>query len=300
MKVILTIVLMPIVFLTYSQSSNIDYFDLNRPSLIAQDFDPKVLSLEGSFVFNATFSSVGNEFYFTKVESKENIYFSTKKDGNWQSPSIASFSNPSYHDADPFFSLDGSRIYFVSSRPVNTSDTKFDYNIWYADRNNTGWDSPKALPEPINTDNEEYFFSISNEGNAYFSSNRPGGFGSFDIYTTRILENGEMTNPTNFGNPVSSSFYEYDPYIAPDESFIIYSINDKPNGIGKSDVFFSCKSENGDWSDPINLGSQVNGTEQDFAPSLSPDSKFIFFTRGGNMKWISVELLESLKANGKY
>ena len=225
-----------------TQTCVCDYFGLDRPDTIAQNFNPSILDLDGSFIFNAIYNVPKcDEFYFTKIDSKENIYFSKKENGVWQSPQIAPFSNEAFHDADPFFAQDGNRVYFVSSRPINSSDTKYYYNIWYADKEGNVWGQPIVLPEPINTDYQEYFFSISNKGNAYFSSNRPGGLGSFDIYQVKISEDGSMSEPVNFGEPVNTNRYEFDPHISPDESFIIFSINNKD---GFSDLYFSYKNEN--------------------------------------------------------
>lgn len=279
-------------------TDSMDYFGLTRPINKAEEFNPTILNFKGSFIFNASYNKpVCDEFYFSKVESKENIYFSKFMDGSWTSPEIASFSSPSYHDADPFFTLEGKRIYFVSSRPVNSLDKINDFNIWYSDRTETGWNDPIALPEPINTDSEEYFFSISDRGNAFFSSNRPGGLGSFDIYKTKILDNGDMSIPVNVGMPVSSEYYEYDPFISPDESFMIYTIINKAEGVGGSDIYFSSKNKKGEWTNPVNLGKTVNTKYEDFAPSVSPDNKYIFYTNNRRLKWISIEILDSLKAN---
>lgn len=281
-----------------SQIESIDYFGLTRPINTVEEFNPSVLDLDGSFIFNAIYNIPKcDEFYFTKIESKENIYYSAKIGEIWTSPKIAPFSNESYHDADPFFALEGNRIYFVSSRPVNLEDTINDYNIWYVDRDEKGWGEPIVLPEPINTDDEEYFFSISNNGNAFFASNRPGGFGSFDIYKTKLMLNGDMSNPVNIGSPINTEFFEYDPYISPDESLMIFSIENKPDGFGQSDIYFSSKNNKGKWSNPINMGDKVNSPKTDFGSSLSPDNKYIIYTNGGELKWISTALIDSLKTN---
>ena len=114
----------------FSQSNSLDYFGLTEPGETAEDFNPSVLNLNGSFIFNAIYNiPVCDEFYFTKVEFKENIYFSRKVNDKWQSPQIAPFSIKGYHDADPFFALDGNRVFFVSSRPTHSSDKEYDYNI---------------------------------------------------------------------------------------------------------------------------------------------------------------------------
>jgi hypothetical protein len=73
--------------------------------------------------FCASFSSDMNEVYFVKSADRwgkgklnSSIYFSTKKDGKWDKPSIASFSGM-YNDSDPHLSKDGKTLHFISTRP---------------------------------------------------------------------------------------------------------------------------------------------------------------------------------------
>lgn len=274
-----------------AQKSNCNYFNISKPTIIPKDFNPKLLDLNGSFKFNVEIGRCNEIYFTTKVGANEDIYFSEKENNTWSKPKIASFSDIKYNDADPFLTKDGKRMYFISKRPTNKDDKKLDFNIWYSDRKNNNWEKPKPLPKPINSDEyNEYFFSISEKGNAFFSSNRKGGKGSFDIYTVKVLGNNKFSEPKNIGHPLNTKNYEFDPYISPDESFIIFSINKK----GNSSLYFSSKDKSGAWRTPKNLGKSINITRQDFAPSLSPDGKFIFYSNNGKLRWISVEVLKTL------
>ena len=276
-----------------AQETDCDYFGLQKPSTTPKDFNPQLLDLNGSFKYNVEIRNC-EEIYFTTIDSRENIYVSKKTNNTWSAPKIASFSDPKYNDADPFLTEDGNRIYFISKRPTSTEDKRLDFNIWYADRENGEWVNPKPLPAPINSDdNEEYFFSISKKGNAFFASNRSGGVGSFDIYTTKVLEDNSFSEPKNVGMPLSSEKYEFDPYIAPDESFMLFSINEK----GNSSLYCSFKNEDDEWTEPQNLGDKINLTNQDFAPSLSEDGKFIFYSNNGQLRWVSSEILNRFNKN---
>ncbi|WP_422860836.1 TolB family protein [Flagellimonas sp. S174] len=271
-----------------AQENDCNYFDLSLPKGVPQDFNPEVLDLKGSFKYNVEMKNC-NEIYFTTIDSKENIYFSKKHDGKWSEPTIATFSDSNYNDADPFLTKDGNRIYFISKRPTHETDKNLDFNIWYADKENGEWLNPKPLAKPINSDDfDEYFFSISNMGNAFFSSNRNGGEGSFDIYTVKILDNYTFSEPKNVGRPLNTEKYEFDPYISPDERFMLFSINEN----GNSSLYYSSKDGNNTWTEPQSLGDQINSTRQDFAPSLSPDGKFIFYSNNGKLRWVSTAILE--------
>ncbi len=272
-----------------AQSNACDYYGLLKPDTVPKAFNPEILHLNGSFKFNVEIKKC-DEIYFTTIDSKENIYFSKKNNHVWSSPKIASFSDPNYSDADPFLTKDGSKIYFISERPTHPGDNNIEWNIWYANIENGVWTTPKPLPKPINSDEfNEYFFSISDKGNAYFSSNRTGGEGSFDIYTTKVLANNQFSQPKNVGGPLNTAKYEFDPYISPDESFIIYSINEN----GNSSLYFSYKNKENKWTAPKNLGSQINTSRQDFAPSLSADGKFIFYSNNGMLKWVSSSIIDT-------
>lgn len=271
------------------QENPCNYFGLSQPDAVPQDFNPDFVDLDGSFKFNVELSGC-DELFITAITSSESIYYSKKTENSWSSPKRASFSHPKYNDADPFLTKDGKRIYFISKRPTYASDTNLDYNIWYANRNGDDWTPPQPLPKPINSDDyDEYFFSISNKGHAFFSSNRPGGEGSFDIYIVKILGDLKFSDPVNVGRPLCTEKYEFDPYIAPDERFMVYSINEN----GNSSLYVSHKNEQGKWTKARNLGRDINVTDQDFAPSLSPDGKFLFYSNNGKLRWVSTDILKS-------
>ncbi|WP_350287272.1 hypothetical protein [uncultured Croceitalea sp.] len=286
-RTIFSCMLMVLSNTSIAQDNDCNYFGLSRPKAVPQDFNPQPLALKEGFKFNVEIKKC-NEVYFTSIDAKENIYVSKKQHEKWSTPKIASFSDPNYSDADPFLTKDGTYIYFISERPTGPNDKKLDWNIWYANIKNGEWGNPKPLPEPINSkEYDEYFFSISAKGNAFFSSNRKGGEGSFDIYTVKVLGANAFSNPKNVGGPLSTEKYEFDPYISPDERFIIFSINEN----GNSSLHYSYRDQKNNWTAPQRLGNQINTTSQDFAPSLSGDGKFIFYSNNGRLRWVHADIL---------
>lgn len=270
-----------------AQQNECDYFGLTVPRQQPMDFNPAILDLDGSFKFNVEIRKC-DVIYFTTIDSRENIYWSTKQNGKWSKPKMATFSDPNYSDADPFLNKEGNKIYFISERPTHAEDQQRDWNIWYANKEKGGWSAPIVLPAPINTnESNEYFFSISDKGNAFFSSNRAGGEGSYDIYTVKVLGNNEFSTPRNIGRPISTEKYEFDPYISPDERYMIFSINEN----GNSSLHFSYKDQKEQWTEPKILGDRINLTRQDFAPSFSADGRFMFYSNNGKLKWVSTDVL---------
>ena len=98
---------------------------------------------------------------------------------------------------EPFLSPDGRRLFFVSDRPLHDSiGVKKDFDIWYVERNKSGekWSNPKNIGKPINSDLDEFYPSISENNNLYFTMESPNGLGKDDIYFCR-WNNGKYSDP---------------------------------------------------------------------------------------------------------
>lgn len=229
--------------------------------------------------FGGTFTPDGKTCFFSKSVLKfylDVICFSQYKDGRWQQPQVAPFSGV-YRDFDPVLSPDGTKMIFTSSRPV-TGIAEMDYNIWMVKKTATGWSDPIPLDTTINSRYNEHFASIAANGNIYFSSDRPGaigGEGDADIYRSRFVDGKYM--PAEHLDSVSSSAYELDCLVAPDESFIFTGCYNRRGGYGNYDIYYSL-NKNGVWTGSKNLGPKVNSRFRDYSPRISPDGKYLFYT----------------------
>jgi hypothetical protein len=146
------------------------------------------------------------------------------------------------------------------------------------DRTETGWSSPINMGAPVNTDAHEFYPSFTQKGTMYVQSRREGGIGQSDIYRLE-LEDGQYVKAECLPEPVNSPGFEGDAFIAPDESYIIVSTFRPEKNIGRSsDLYISFRSENGSWSDLINMGEKVNGTGGENCQILSPCGKYLFYT----------------------
>jgi Tol biopolymer transport system component len=240
-------------------------------------FGPGIIST-GDMELNAAFSPDGRTLYFTKRTPKFQLWtilVSTLKDSRWSIPRVAEFSGQ-YGDFDPFISPDGSQLFFSSNRPAPGKSKKNDFDIWIVKKTGAGWTTPTNLGTDINTESQEYYPSVSSTGTLYFSSNREGGKGSGDIYRSR-MENGKYSKPENLGDEINSKYFEGDPYIAPDESFLIFVSYNRPDSLGDGDLYVSL-NQNGHWTAARHLGPPVNSSALDFCPNMSPDGKYFFFT----------------------
>lgn len=235
----------------------------------------------GDYDTHPAFSPTGDTLFFVKCSPDFNswtIFVSYNINNKWSQPEVAEFSG--YMDADPFFSKDGNTLFFISNRPVTESDSlKSDLDIWKVEKSENGWSKPIHLDPPINSSEDEFYPTFSNNGTMYFGSSRKGGFGSCDIYKSE-LKNGEYKEAINLGEKINTSDNEYEPYISPDESFMIFMAT-YPKGLSNADLYISY-NENGNWTKAEKLPYPYNSTAIDFSPKITWDGKHYLFSSTRN------------------
>lgn len=225
---------------------------------------------------NAAFTPDGRTVYFTrKIADHFGVILMAHRRGRgWSEPEVAPFSGQ-FADFDPFVTPDGQRLYWISNRPVDGAP-KTDFDIWMVERTSTGWSAPVHLDAPVNGPDGEFYPTVSASGNLYFSSNRAGGKGRGDIYVSRP-EHGRFAAPVALGDPVNSTGFDGDPFIAPDESYLIFTGWGRPEGDPAGDLYISTM-DGGVWSTPRPLGHGVNSKAQEYAPIVSPDGRWLYFS----------------------
>lgn len=275
------------------------YFGQTPPGEVPEVFAPELLSARYRFVARIAFSPDGTECCFTVTDatfSKPQLLFTRREGDVWTIPAAPPFTIGRAISLEPFFSKDGQKLYFSSDGEPSSPTNKRD--LWVTERTPEGWSEPSRLPPPINSDYRELFFSQAADGTVYFVSNRPGGLGGFDLYRTR-QEPGQPLRAENLGSPLNSPDDEWDPCIAPDGSFLAFA-STRPGGRGGSDLYVSFNDGQGGWTVPVNLGEGFNTPADEYAPSLSPDGRFLFFTRHdgkrGDVHWVATKVLERFRA----
>ena len=286
------------VFTGYAQQEHFPvlkgpYLGQKPPGMTPEIFAKEIVSTaQGEF--NAAFSPDGKEFYFSVNEpsGRETMRFMTLKEDRWTPPLPASFVSPQ-NDCDPIFSQDGKRLYFISTRPKKDRAAR-DWDIWYVERKESDWSDPINIGPPVNSEVDEYYVSFTKDGTIYFASNRSGGLGSFDIYRSKLVD-GQYVKPENLGIAINTRYLEHDPFIALNESYLVFTSVDRPGGFGTGDLYISFRRENGTWSKAENLGKTFNTSGYDFCPIGSPDGKYFFFTRRGDIYWVRLEAILKLR-----
>ena len=178
---------------------------------------------------------------------------------------------------------------------MRETDTIQNADIWMMERKGNSWGKPVHLGNEVNSPKNDWFPTVSNKGLLVFSPSigRDGKI----VYST--LKDGVYQKPIPFGENINApKSYNYDPLIAPDESFLIFASRREGN-IGAADLYISFKKEDGTWTPAKNMGDTINTKTTDYAASLSPDGKFLFFTSNSkgssDIYWVSSQVIENLK-----
>ena len=220
-----------------------------------------------------------NEAYFSlqSIAAELSVIMKIKKENDiWQNPEISSFSGL-YTDLEPFLSPDNLKLYFVSNRPISKDSTNTkDMDIWYVERvsKTSAWSDPKNIGAPINTDADEFYPAVASNNNLYFTTIKKDLESADDIFLSQ-WENNKYSEPTPLGKGVNTKGEEFNAFIAPDESYIIFGGWRRPDGIGAGDLYLS-KNINGEWTEAINLGEKINSKQTDFCPFVI--NNILYFT----------------------
>ena len=246
------------------------YLGQKPPGMTPELFAPGIIST-GMNDRDIAISPDLNEIYYSVLEGPHYTIVCMKRDkGRWTKQAIAPFSGQ-YNDCEPQFSPDGERLYFCSTRPVQGNREPKDYDIWYVERTRDGWGEPVNLGPPINTEKNEFYPSITNGGTIYFTSH------DMNICRSRCI-NGKYMPPKKLGDTVNTLRGEYNAYVAPDESYLIFTSHGWDRGVGRGDLFICFRKHDGTWTKAVNLGPGVNSLAVDMCPTVSPDGKYLFFS----------------------
>jgi hypothetical protein len=236
----------------------------------------------------------GDEIYFTHQKpdfSYSVIYQLLKLNGTWGKPKMMSFFKKSL-DMEPAFSPDGLRLYFVSDHAHGNGEKNFD--IWYLERKNETdeWSEPVHPKASFNSDANEFYPSICSNGDVYFTSDRIGTKGKDDIFCSRF-DKGAYQEAFSLSDSINTTDTEYNAFVSPDGSFLIFGAYKRADGYGSGDLYISFKQKDETWSFAQNLGPKVNSTRMDYCPFVDLKNKIFYFTSKRDLENSRDDLKES-------
>lgn len=228
------------------------------------------------------FAPDGRTVVFTRgVDKVFRLYAATRTGDRWSAPQPLPFSTQ-WQDIEPAMAPDGSSLVFISNRPEQAGGTALDGffngqrfparggNLWQVTRTKNGWSAPRRLPSLLNTNSSVFAPALAADGTLYFMRTDPDaeGKGAFRLFRSRLVSGQyQAPQPLPFSDGVTGDF---DPAVAPDQSFLVFSSQRAPATAAGSELFIVFP-RGGDWSAPQPLG--VAGIE----PRLSPDRATLYY-----------------------
>lgn len=291
--------------LTNDQKINIDYFGQKPPVENAELFAPGIISTN-SFEHSApSFSPDGKTVLWAIMKMPSyhtSILEMNYENGKWSSPHSPSFSDSTANEVYPSFSPDGKQLYFSSSRKTGINDSSVKGNrIWKVEKRLNSWSTPILLDTLISKGGE-YASSVAENGNLYFTFG-PHRSPDWNIHKSENSNN-QYSHPTILA--FNSTGYDDGPFVAPDESYIIFESERRESINGSIDLFICFKNKDGQWSKPKNMGPKINSSFSERFSRVSPDGRYLFFGSNRNQTekqpgfdifWIDAKIIDELKTD---
>lgn len=294
-----------------AQNGNWKYLGQTPPGNVPEVFAPGIVSTEKLEHSSPVFTSDLKEVYWAAVayppsENIKTIYHCKYENGMWTKVEIASFSRV-FSDDSPF--IIGDKLYFSSNRNMPELDDSLKNLHWTLIPNSQMWQvelngikkyEPVVFNNPFKVDKKIMGLNITSNGNLYFLSHLEGVEQQCGIFFSEKTNTG-YTNPRPLPESINSKFQDWTPYIAPDESYLIFSSTRNPKRNDFGDLYISFNLGEGKWSEAIYMGDSINTPSQERLPSVSPDGKYLFFTRwtrdnGQDVFWVSADIIHDFRS----
>lgn len=275
---------------TNSDSLTIEhpYLGQEPPGLIPIPFAPGLVSTE-IYEYDGAFTPDLKAFYFIRrgEENKESAFYEYKYNeinGVWEKSEVAS-----PWIGRPVISPDGETMHLGDR---------------YLERTDSGWSELQSLEPPVVSNDSMYIMRLSAAANGtyYFDTYKENDT-AFPIRYSRLID-GKYEDPRALPEAINTGTFLSHPFIAPDESYLLFDAV-REDGFGDSDIYISFKQEDGTWGNSINLGDQINTSAWEASASITPDGKYLFFSRNVgsdnyenvDIFWVSAEVLDGLRPN---
>ncbi len=249
----------------------------------------------------------GNTIYFTTLHPNtgEDVMYSSRVRGSWTKatmlpPPITTVNSESVTGISP----DGNMLLLFGNYPGGPLRG----NIYYSVKDSDGsWSKVKPFPAPINSDYFDGDGKMTSDGNAIlFVSDRPGGIGGYhpkvslndpdaatyhgsnwgntDIYVSVKQSDGSWGQAINLGSTINTPYAERSPFLHPDGKTLYFS-SEGHAGLGYLDIYKSTRLNDSswtEWSEPVNLGREINTAEDDWGYVTSTDGKTAYMSMPRN------------------
>jgi hypothetical protein len=259
------------------------FFSLANAEMMSDDYQDALTHYK-VYLRNKDNSEKNRRLAVRNIKNCEFAIVAIKNPVSFNPVSVGAGINTSDDEYWPSITVDGQTLMFTRQvlngyNQFGMSNSQEDFYV--SSHSDSGWTKAINAGEPLNTKSNEGAQTLSSNGNyMYFTAcERSGGLGSCDIYFA-VYINGHWSIPYNLGSPVNTRFWESTPSISSDGNFLIFSSN-RPGGFGGKDLWFSIMSKKGKWSDPVNMGKNINTDSDEMSPFIHFDGRTLYFASDG-------------------
>ncbi|TXB61713.1 OmpA family protein [Phaeodactylibacter luteus] len=243
--------------------------------LEAVGVSPAVNSIFGEYA--PVLSADGEWLYFCRFDEKDENIYRSKRLGpeEWARPeAVAELNSTTNHEAPLSISTDGQQLLMYQGGEV-----------MYATRTGSGWSAKKPFFEEARRPDWQGMTVLNSSGDvAVFAARSIWCTGArnehnIDLFLSFREADGSWGDPINLGPALNTPFEDRSPFLHPDMRTLYFSSNGH-GGFGDLDVYVSRRQGEGwlDWSEPVNLGKEINGPGQDWGYRISTDGKWAYFS----------------------
>lgn len=203
-----------------------DTLDWGRPEIYSDDLQsifnqgPFCLSPDGQHIYFTSDVERGSSAFKRTFENRRGILIADKTGGGWSEPRPFEYNDPLWNLGHPFISNDGKYLFFSSDIPGGYGGSDLYMCRW----EDGSWSEPENLGAMINSGGSELYPFFTNTGELYFASDRAGGIGGLDIYSSR-KKNDSWTAPILLPEPVNSEADDFSLTRATDGSEGFFASN---------------------------------------------------------------------------
>ncbi|MDX2445515.1 MAG: OmpA family protein [Bacteroidales bacterium] len=195
--------------------------------------------------------------YVSSLKFYNAIFYAKKVGGEWGLPVNITPDLESDGDYSP------TGLSYNGETMLLARNDNFNSDIYISKIVDGSWSPARKLGKNINTKFWESHAALSKDENTlYFTSNKTDGYGGLDIYKSEKDGNGEWGPAVNMGTVVNSQFNEETPFVCSDND-IMYFSSQGHKTMGGFDIFKTNLSDEGNWSEPENIGYPLNTADDD-------------------------------------
>ena len=246
-----------------------------------------------------SFSPDGNKVFWqtNRLESENKWLISVitmqRIGDRWTSPTVSQFADK------PVFFYNGKRLYFGSNGEGD--------DPYFVEKHGDSLSEPKKIDLVTRFPELRFVYnlSITNNGTLYFlgyDAADSGLWNNYAIYRSELI-NGEYGKPELLPPCINATggILNWTPFIAPDESYLIFCSRRLKPTDDYGDLYICFRQPNGRWTDRLSLGDQINTIGLERFPTVSPDGKYLFFTRwtpdnDEDVFWVNADIIKKLRA----